>query len=59
MAGDATNLLGCLLTGQLPFQIAIATYFCCIDLCIMAQYYCECGRAIGKCLAENLSDACA
>ncbi|SPO38423.1 uncharacterized protein PSFLO_03901 [Pseudozyma flocculosa] len=38
MLGDATNLVGCVLTGQLPFQIAVATYFCCVDLCIMVQY---------------------
>lgn len=38
MLGDATNLLGCILTQQLPFQIAVATYFCCIDVCIMLQY---------------------
>lgn len=38
MLGDATNLLGCVLTQQLPFQIAVATYFCCVDVCIMAQY---------------------
>lgn len=38
MLGDATNLIGCVLTQQLPFQIAVATYFCCIDVCIMLQY---------------------
>ncbi|PWN37735.1 uncharacterized protein FA14DRAFT_108685, partial [Meira miltonrushii] len=39
MAGDATNLIGSVLTQQLPFQIAVATYFCCIDVCILIQYY--------------------
>ncbi|UZJ53140.1 hypothetical protein CBS101457_002460 [Exobasidium rhododendri] len=39
MAGDVTNLIGCLLTKQLPFQVAVATYFCSIDLCILVQYY--------------------
>jgi uncharacterized protein with PQ loop repeat len=38
MLGDATNLIGCILTQQLPFQIAVATYFCCIDVCIMIQF---------------------
>ena len=38
MLGDATNLIGCVLTQQLPFQIAVATYFCCIDVCIMVQF---------------------
>jgi hypothetical protein len=41
MAGDVTNLVGCLLTKQLPFQIAVATYFCGIDLCILVQYFRE------------------
>lgn len=38
MLGDATNLIGSLLTQQLPFQIAVATYFCCVDVCIMVQF---------------------
>ncbi|GAC96407.1 pq loop repeat protein [Pseudozyma hubeiensis SY62] len=38
MLGDATNLIGSVLTQQLPFQIAVATYFCCIDVCIMVQF---------------------
>ncbi|SPO24729.1 uncharacterized protein UTRI_01700_B [Ustilago trichophora] len=38
MLGDATNLIGCILTQQLSFQIAVATYFCCIDVCIMGQF---------------------
>ncbi len=38
MLGDATNLIGCVLTQQLPFQIAVSTYFCCIDVCIMVQF---------------------
>lgn len=41
MLGDATNLIGCLLTHQLPFQIAVAVYFCGIDMCILAQYFCK------------------
>lgn len=38
MLGDFTNLIGSVLTQQLPFQIAVATYFCCVDACIMVQY---------------------
>jgi uncharacterized protein with PQ loop repeat len=38
MLGDVTNLIGSVLTHQLPFQIAIATYFCCVDACILVQY---------------------
>ena len=34
--------VGCLLTHQLGFQIAVATYFCVVDACICAQFYCEC-----------------
>lgn len=40
-AGDLTNLVGCLLTHQLPFQVAVASYFCFIDIVILLQYYCE------------------
>ncbi|KAF9520469.1 hypothetical protein BS47DRAFT_634037 [Hydnum rufescens UP504] len=36
--GDITNLVGCLLTNQLPFQTWVATYFCSIDICLFAQY---------------------
>ncbi|PWN93158.1 hypothetical protein FA10DRAFT_257509 [Acaromyces ingoldii] len=38
-AGDLTNLVGCLLTHQLPFQVAVASYFCFIDIVILLQYY--------------------
>ncbi|PWZ00711.1 hypothetical protein BCV70DRAFT_152864, partial [Testicularia cyperi] len=38
MLGDVTNLIGSVLTGQLPFQIAVATYFCCVDACILVQF---------------------
>lgn len=41
MAGDVTNLVGCLLTHQLPFQIAVATYFCVVDCIILAQWISE------------------
>ncbi|KAF8308086.1 hypothetical protein DL93DRAFT_2046853, partial [Clavulina sp. PMI_390] len=36
--GDATNLIGCILTEQLPFQTAVATYFVFVDLCLLVQY---------------------
>jgi uncharacterized protein with PQ loop repeat len=36
--GDATNLLGCVLTHQLPFQTALSTYYVCIDLVLATQY---------------------
>ncbi|CUA74946.1 hypothetical protein RSOLAG22IIIB_01580 [Rhizoctonia solani] len=37
-AGDTTNLLGCILTNQLPFQTYLATYFVWIDACLLLQY---------------------
>ncbi|RHZ89444.1 hypothetical protein Glove_14g15 [Diversispora epigaea] len=37
--GDITNLLGCVLTDQLPFQVYIATYFCIVDFCLFYQYF--------------------
>lgn len=36
--GDFTNLMGCILTHQLPFQTALAFYYVCIDLVLGAQY---------------------
>ncbi|KAF5358027.1 hypothetical protein D9756_001491 [Leucocoprinus leucothites] len=36
--GDFSNLIGCLLTNQLPFQVYLATYFCLIDLVLLSQY---------------------
>lgn len=38
-AGDSTNLLGCLLTNQLPFQTYLATYFVFVDSCLVVQYF--------------------
>lgn len=38
MLGDVLNLLGCLLTRQLPFQTLLATYYCFIDSCLVCQY---------------------
>ncbi|WVQ98805.1 hypothetical protein IAU59_005936 [Kwoniella sp. CBS 9459] len=37
--GDLTNLIGCLLTDQLPFQTYLAIYFCIIDLCLVWQFF--------------------
>ncbi|KAG8217880.1 hypothetical protein J3R82DRAFT_6046 [Butyriboletus roseoflavus] len=39
MLGDASNLIGCLLTHQLPFQTYLATYFCCVDCCLLYQFF--------------------
>ncbi|PVF94159.1 PQ-loop-domain-containing protein [Serendipita vermifera] len=36
--GDITNLVGCILTQQLPFQTYLATYFVFVDLSLVAQY---------------------
>ncbi|KAI5476516.1 hypothetical protein MNV49_007695 [Pseudohyphozyma bogoriensis] len=36
--GDFTNLLGCLLTHQLPFQTYLATYFMFVDVGLLTQY---------------------
>jgi len=33
-----SNLVGCILTRQLPFQTYLAAYFCCVDFCLTAQY---------------------
>ncbi|KAF8509743.1 PQ loop repeat-domain-containing protein [Gautieria morchelliformis] len=38
LLGDATNLIGCLLTDQLPFQTYLATYFVCVDICLVSQF---------------------
>ncbi|KAG9102743.1 hypothetical protein FRC06_001275 [Ceratobasidium sp. 370] len=38
LAGDTTNLLGCILTNQLPFQTYLAVYFVWVDFCLLAQY---------------------
>ncbi|KDQ60972.1 hypothetical protein JAAARDRAFT_31968 [Jaapia argillacea MUCL 33604] len=38
MLGDLSNLIGCLLTRQLPFQTYLATYFCFVDLTLVSQY---------------------
>ncbi|KAH9935027.1 PQ loop repeat-domain-containing protein [Fomitopsis serialis] len=37
--GDATNLIGCVLTHQLPFQTWLAAYFCFVDFSLLSQYF--------------------
>ncbi|KAJ6623539.1 PQ loop repeat-domain-containing protein [Mycena sp. CBHHK59/15] len=39
LLGDASNLLGCLLTHQLPFQTWLATYFVFVDFMLVSQYF--------------------
>ena len=36
--GDATNLVGCILTHQNPTQFYTAIYFCTIDIAMLSQY---------------------
>ncbi|CAO1625269.1 unnamed protein product [Parajaminaea phylloscopi] len=38
MAGDVTNLLGCILTDQLTFQKVTAAWFCLVDVVLLAQF---------------------
>lgn len=38
IAGDVSNLIGCLLTKALPFQILLSSYYCSIDLILSSQY---------------------
>ena len=38
LIGDITNLVGCILTRQLPFQTLLATYYCIVDACLVLQY---------------------
>ncbi|KJA27109.1 hypothetical protein HYPSUDRAFT_131638 [Hypholoma sublateritium FD-334 SS-4] len=39
LLGDISNLVGCILTHQLPFQTYLATYFVCVDFMLVVQYY--------------------
>ncbi|KAF7969899.1 hypothetical protein HWV62_25635 [Athelia sp. TMB] len=39
LAGDVSNLIGCLLTKQLPFQTWLAVYFSFVDMMLLSQYY--------------------
>ncbi|KAF7363532.1 hypothetical protein MSAN_01009700 [Mycena sanguinolenta] len=36
--GDASNLIGCILTQQLPFQTWLASYFVSVDIVLVGQY---------------------
>lgn len=38
VAGDASNLLGCFLTSQLGVQVLLATYYCVVDVVLIAQF---------------------
>ncbi|ORY84223.1 PQ loop repeat-domain-containing protein [Protomyces lactucae-debilis] len=38
MIGDVANLIGCILTHQLPFQTLLASYYCFIDGFLVLQY---------------------
>ncbi|KAI8364259.1 PQ loop repeat-domain-containing protein [Choanephora cucurbitarum] len=38
LAGDTANLIGSLLTHQLPFQIYLGIYFVSIDICLLVQW---------------------
>jgi hypothetical protein len=52
LTGDLSNLTGCLLTGQLPFQTYLASYFVMMDTLLMFQwvYY---NRNDGTSLVED------
>ncbi|GJE87137.1 PQ-loop repeat-containing protein [Phanerochaete sordida] len=38
LLGDMSNLVGCILTHQLPFQTYLAIYFCFVDCTLVGQY---------------------
>ncbi|CAG8684552.1 15370_t:CDS:2, partial [Dentiscutata heterogama] len=39
LLGDLANLVGCILTKQLPFQVYLAIYFCSVDFGLFFQYF--------------------
>ncbi|KAJ2913434.1 hypothetical protein MD484_g6972, partial [Candolleomyces efflorescens] len=39
LLGDISNLVGCILTHQLPFQTWLATYFVIVDCALVGQYF--------------------
>ncbi|ORZ19577.1 PQ loop repeat-domain-containing protein [Absidia repens] len=39
LAGDAANLIGCILTNQLAFQRYLGIYFVSVDVCLVLQYF--------------------
>lgn len=38
LAGDTANLIGAILTHQLPFQLYLGIYFVSIDICLLTQW---------------------
>ncbi|CAO3657202.1 unnamed protein product [Mucor hiemalis] len=38
LAGDTANLIGAILTHQLPFQLYLGIYFVSIDICLLSQW---------------------
>ncbi|KAI9365049.1 PQ loop repeat-domain-containing protein [Pilaira anomala] len=38
LSGDVANFIGCIITGQLPFQIILSVYFTIIDTILCAQW---------------------
>ncbi|OAQ29637.1 hypothetical protein K457DRAFT_111853 [Linnemannia elongata AG-77] len=38
LLGDISNLIGCILTKQLPFQLYLAIYFCIADIILFTQW---------------------
>ncbi len=54
LAGDVSNLLGCLLTNQLETQLITSVYFVCGDVILMGQYiYYKGGRKAWKRLSHR------
>lgn len=39
ISGDATNLISCILSRALPFQICLAAYYCFIDFILSVQFW--------------------
>jgi len=39
LIGDVTNLLGCIFTDQLPTQLYVSVYYCCMDVIILSQMF--------------------
>lgn len=55
--GDITNLVGSLLTHQLPFQIYLAVYFVFIDVLLLLQYSTYFVKQRRKCKAETKAES--
>ena len=39
LVGDTTNLLGCIFTHQLPTQLYVSVYYCCMDIILLSQMF--------------------